>query len=205
MLPEGVEKAGRHVTKAVPGEFIYLSDRKLLNLAHATVRSRSYSSGCWTDSATFLTSTSRRRASRTAWFRFDRELRFGVGYPDDDHSVNAFLLVDRNAVDESGFTFGLLLNGSAVHVSHPYRRDDLADYPGNRSGSGTGRLFEWMVAADAARELDLDADIDRVTPDGSLGVRSSGEAAVGMYRLFARDDWMTPASATCSITPRARA
>jgi hypothetical protein len=122
-------------------------------------------------------------------FGFRRDLRFGLGSSDSDNSVNAFVLVDRAPVDASVFRPGLLMTGSAVHVRDPYRSDHLGDGPGRRSGSGTGRLFEWLCAVDAAR---AEGSVLPDRPDGSIfDERDSSWAAVSMYNLFSRPDWMS--------------
>jgi hypothetical protein len=125
------------------------------------------------------------------WFRFERPLRFGIGLSDSDYSVNAFVLVDREAVPVAGFAPGLLMNGSAVHVRDPYRRDDPGDYPGNRSGSSTGRLFEWLCKVDLARDEQAGAAVEFADEQGPLSREDDGWIAVEMYRAFARSDSMT--------------
>jgi hypothetical protein len=78
------------------------------------------------------------------WFRFHRDLRFGYGSADDNRSVSALVLVDREPVGEPGRA-GLLMNGSPWHLREPYRPPDGAQIAGARSGSSTGRLFRWWL------------------------------------------------------------
>jgi hypothetical protein len=122
------------------------------------------------------------------WFRFRRALRFGIGMSDSNYSVNAFVLVDQEGVDQTGFVAGLLMNGSAIHVRDPYRRDVPDDLPGQRSGSSTERLFEWLVNRDRQNEKSIEASAEAPTKPQPLRPSDAGWIAAEMYHGFARSD-----------------
>ncbi len=118
------------------------------------------------------------------WFRFHREVRFGVGYADSGPSVKALIVVDSEPKEEGDSVPALLLNGSVVHVRDPYATDELRAAPGGRSGSGTGRLFSWLEEMRRAWEQDPDASLRTIRERTGPPARSA-ETALEMYGAFA--------------------
>lgn len=147
MLQSGSDGARYQVNDAAPGEFIYLSERKLFNLAAwlnidpgrlETERTVERGGGIDAGLASVdgrtttrlepLDPNHRDRASEALlkqvfatweidlpdidtcidgvtvdqWFWFRRALRFGMAHADSDRSADAFVLVDREAVDGAG-------------------------------------------------------------------------------------------------------
>jgi hypothetical protein len=141
------------------------------------------------------------------WFRFDRDLRFGVGAADSDHSVKALVFVDHCAIEQDdGVTPGLLMTGAPHHLQDPYSYDSPDAVSGARSGSGTNELFCWL--RDAHRTFETDPLSGLGTPTSSLfltnPVASLPSVALSMYELFARDDWLAPAPSFPDIKRPAR-
>jgi hypothetical protein len=123
------------------------------------------------------------------WFRFRRNLRFGVGHSDVGVQIKALIVVDRERIPVGLSVPGLMMNGSITHVRPPYATDELRTAPGSRSGSGTERLFNWLEEVRRLREEDPRADPQAVL--AALGSPPRGTAtALSMYRLFAEESWM---------------
>lgn len=125
------------------------------------------------------------------WFRFRRPLRFGMAHADSEPSADAFVLVDRVAVDEAGFLPGLLMNGSPVHVRDPYRGAG----PGSRSGSGTDTLFKYLRRRDIALDQSVEALVGQPGRDPAPGFGNAGVTGAQMYRLFSDPHWLTDRAA----------
>ena len=127
------------------------------------------------------------------WFRFHRDLRFGYGCSEDDHSIAALVLVDHEPVDRCGRA-GLLMTGSPWHLRGPYRPPDGTKIYGARSGSGTGRLFEWLETVRRQREANEPVSVSSYEDllfrrEDALDGHS---VPVSMYRLFASVGWIEP-------------
>jgi len=125
------------------------------------------------------------------WFRFHRNLRFGVGTDDSTHSVQALVAVDREPVPHTMPIPALLMNGSPAHMLPPYR-EGLAGRNASRSGSGTGRLFIWLDAVRQALEADPSSMPSAIEIPAFRSDRPPRDAhtAIEMYELFARDAWL---------------
>ncbi|HEY2716142.1 MAG TPA: SAVMC3_10250 family protein [Solirubrobacterales bacterium] len=118
------------------------------------------------------------------WFRFHREVRFGVGYADDQPSIKALVVVDSEPVARGASVPALLLNGSVVHVRDPYATEELRAEPGNRSGSGSGRLFNWLEEMRQASEQDPHAS-PRLIRERAGPPADDADTALEMYGAFA--------------------
>jgi len=125
------------------------------------------------------------------WFRFHRPLKFGVGRSDAGPPLKALVAVDRSPVPIESLLPGLLMNGSVAHVLDPYATAELRSAPGNRSGSGTERLFNWAVELAERLEAEPGVSVRALLPQ--LGEpRRRTRAALDMYGLFASEDWLKP-------------
>jgi hypothetical protein len=125
--------------------------------------------------------------AEAGWFSFHRKLRFGVGTDDDAHSVRALIAVDDEPVDPSSPHPGLLMHGSPAHVLPPYAVD-FDQSTAQRSGSGSGTLFQWLdrvreqLDSHPRREI-ADLDLGEIRPSPS---RARDVSAIMMYGMFAR-------------------
>ena len=121
------------------------------------------------------------------WFRFHRDLKFGVGHADAEPSIRALIVVDgaEQEMRTAGAVVpGLLMNGSVAHAT-----EELRTAAGNRSGSGTDELFIWL------EKMRLASEEEPETPSRSLrsangAAPRSAETALEMYGAFARDGRM---------------
>ncbi|HWT90508.1 MAG TPA: SAVMC3_10250 family protein [Solirubrobacterales bacterium] len=124
------------------------------------------------------------------WFRFHRNLKFGVGRCDAEPSIKALVVVDREPISQGSLP-GLLMNGSIRHVLEPYAGNELPAAQGDRSGSGTDRLFNWLEEVRKAREAtpteSFRTILSRIGP-----APKDAQTALGMYTLFAREEWLSP-------------
>ncbi len=123
------------------------------------------------------------RLHRAGWFRFHRNLKFGVGSADHDYSVRALVLIDEYPVDYSETRVGLMMHGSIIHVLPPYLPDNANELEGARSGSRTGALFEW------ARDISESVEVSASGADFPPTPSGSDEDAADMYRLLSTKDW----------------
>jgi hypothetical protein len=123
------------------------------------------------------------------WFRFHRQLRFGIGHADAMPDFKALILVDESPVPEGLAVPGLLMNGSVTHVLEPYATEELRNSPGSRSGSGSEHLFIWLDDARRAVEEDPGADLNEVQPRYLSSDRPlrDPQVAVEMYGGYALD------------------
>jgi hypothetical protein len=123
------------------------------------------------------------------WFRFRRSMRIGLGANDSNRSMRGVVLVDERSADGDDRA-GLMMIGSPTHLVHPFAPADKDDLPGARSGSGTGRYFEWMVAYDRALDVDASALVPfDDEPNWAHRLSYGNETFGSMYRLFARSEW----------------
>jgi hypothetical protein len=125
------------------------------------------------------------------WFRFHRDLRFGVGHADADPAINALIVLDREAVPRGSALPALLMHGAVTHVLPPYASDALRTAAGSRSGSGTDELFVWLTRAGEVWEEDPERKLREVAARIGSAPRNT-ERANGMYELFANEDWLRP-------------
>lgn len=224
--------------KVPPGDLIYLSDRKLLNLAvQLDVKTGSLNPDLAFEGSAGVSAqlpsvaqasakaeirggrfdpgkqerTTARRLERVVkrlgggklpdlergdsvyeagWFRFHRQLRFGIGSADSDQSVQALVVVDEKHIPEALSLPALLMTGSTTHVRPPYASEELSNAPGSRSGSGSGRLFQWLDATRRALEADPQASLDAIEVPSALNDRPLREAetALEMYRVFSEEN-----------------
>jgi hypothetical protein len=123
------------------------------------------------------------------WFRFHRDLRFGVGHSDAMPQIKALVMVDRQPIGPEQVKPALLMNGSIAHVRDPYATAEIRTTPGSRSGSGTDRLFNWLEEFRQAAEGDAEGDAAAIRGRTARAPRSI-ETALSMYRLFAEERWM---------------
>lgn len=123
------------------------------------------------------------------WFRFHRDLRFGVGHSDMGAQIKALVVADREPVPPGLSVPGLMMNGSIAHVQAPYATDALRTAPGSRSGSGTDRLFNWLDEVRRAQEDDPTADRRAILDRVGDAPRGTG-IALAMYRLFCEERWV---------------
>jgi hypothetical protein len=124
------------------------------------------------------------------WFYLRRRVKVGVGHCDSMPSIRALVVVDSEPVS-AGTTPGLLLNGSILHVLDPYASDTLRTTTGDRSGSGTDRLFNWLEEVRRSWEEEPQANLRQVVKRIGLAPRGT-ETALSMYDLFAREEWLAP-------------
>lgn len=128
------------------------------------------------------------------WFRFHRQLRFGVGHADAIPEFKALIVVDEEQVPVGLSIPGLLMNGSVAHVLDPYATEEMRNAPGSRSGSSSDHLFIWLEEARRALEADPDADLGTLPCeylDEELPPRDA-EIAMETYRVFSEQRWMDP-------------
>jgi len=125
------------------------------------------------------------------WFRWHRGLKLGVGHADGDPALNALIAVDRERIGPGSSSAGLLLNGSAGFVLDPYASDAIRNAVGNRSGSGTERLLNWLIELAERSEADPEASWNTILSQVQSAPRSA-RTALDMYGLFARDGWLAP-------------
>lgn len=125
------------------------------------------------------------------WFRFHRNLKFGVGHADAEPAVNALVAVDRSPLPAGSPQPALLMNGSVAHVLDPYATEELRSAKGSRSGSGTDRLFNWLEEVRRRGEDDPGASW-RAVVSASREAPKGSDTVVDMYRLFSREDWLAP-------------
>jgi hypothetical protein len=132
------------------------------------------------------------RVREAGWFRFHRNLRFGVGCDDSTETIKAFLAVDQTHVPRDQSVTGLLMNGSLAHVLPPYSTAELRNGTGSRSGSATGALFIWLDAVRRELEANPMADIQTIDiPSLHMGGSPRHpDTAISMYGLFSRDGWL---------------
>jgi len=223
-----------------PGDLVYLSDRKLLNLAiHFGVKTRSREPGTEIEKnagfglnippVTHVSAGTSVRSKRVdpgeqqrsvarqldqvvdhlggdelpnlevadsvseaGWFRFHRHLRFGMGSSDSNQSVQALVVVDEEHILEGLALPALLMTGAAEHVRPPYASDEMRDAPGERSGSGSGYLFQWLDAARRTLEEDPESDLEGLDVPLFLSDHPPRDTstALDMYRLFSEDRWL---------------
>jgi hypothetical protein len=176
-VAQGSAKASVHAKRSDPGEQERATARLLENVIKRLGR----------DGLPNLESAE--DIYEAGWFRFHRRLRFGMGSADSDQSVRALVVVDEDHVPEASSLPALLMTGSTVHVRPPYTNDEMDDAPGSRSGSGSGRLFQWLDATRRALETDPNADLNAIETPISIAdhpLRET-ETALEMYRVFSED------------------
>jgi len=123
------------------------------------------------------------------WFRFHRQLRFGIGHADAIPDFKALIVVDEQPMSINSSTPGLLMNGSVAHVLDPYATEEMRSAPGSRSGSSSDHLFIWLDEARRVLEEDPGADLGRLGSryfDENLPPRNTNRA-MEMYGGFARE------------------
>ena len=133
------------------------------------------------------------------WFRFHRQLRFGIGHADAFPDFKALIVVDERPVSCGPSTPRLLMNGSVAHVLDPYATEEMRNSPGSRSGSSSDHLFIWLDEARRVLEEDPGADLDRLGSEyfgKNLPPRDTN-IAMEMYGAFAEERSTNP-----SIFPR---
>ncbi len=128
------------------------------------------------------------------WFRFHRQLRFGVGHADAIPEFKALIVVDEEQVPVGLSIPGLLMNGSVAHVLDPYATGEMRNAPGSRSGSSSDHLFIWLEEARRALEADPEADLGTLHCeylDEELPPRDT-YIAMETYRVFSEQRWTDP-------------
>jgi hypothetical protein len=128
------------------------------------------------------------------WFRFHRQLRFGVGHADAIPEFKALIVVDEEQVPVGLSIPGLLMNGSVAHVLDPYATEEMRNALGSRSGSSSDHLFIWLEEARRALEADPKADLGTLPCehlDEDLPPRDT-YVAMETYRVFSEQRWMDP-------------
>jgi hypothetical protein len=135
------------------------------------------------------------------WFRFHRDLRFGIGSTDSNEAVQALILVDRKPVEGDGGVPGLLMHGAFKHALAPYRPEEPDAAPGVSSGSASGALFTWAQQVSRALGEDPPKELDALEAAAFDQRRDEAEAAVEMYRLFAREDRMARLPQLANVAP----
>jgi hypothetical protein len=123
------------------------------------------------------------------WFRFHRQLRFGIGHADAFPDFKALIVVDERQVSRGPSTPRLLMNGSVAHVLDPYATEEMRNAPGSRSGSSSDHLFIWLDEARRVLEEDPGADLGRFGSEyfgKNLPPRDTN-TAMEMYGAFAEE------------------
>lgn len=129
------------------------------------------------------------------WFRFHRQLRFGIGHADAIPDFKALIVVDERPVSGDSLTPRLLMNGSVAHVLDPYATEEMRSAPGSRSGSSSDHLFIWLDEARRVLEENPSADLGRLGSEyfnKDLPPRNTNRA-MEMYEGFARERPTEPA------------
>jgi hypothetical protein len=129
------------------------------------------------------------------WFRFHRQLRFGIGHADAIPDFKALIVVDERPVSGDSLTPRLLMNGSVAHVLDPYATEEMRSAPGSRSGSSSDHLFIWLDEARCVLEENPSADLGRLGSEyfnKDLPPRNTNRA-MEMYEGFARERPTEPA------------
>jgi hypothetical protein len=125
------------------------------------------------------------------WFKFHRDLKFGVGHADAGPPIKALVVVDRTSMPLNSLNPGLLLNGSIAHVLDPYATDELRAENSSRSGSGTERLFNWLEEVRQKEEAGPEASWGMILSRSEMTPPKT-QAALDMYHLFAQEEWLAP-------------
>jgi hypothetical protein len=128
------------------------------------------------------------------WFRFHRQLRFGIGHADSIPKFKALIVVDERPVPRGRPIPRLLMNGSVAHVLDPYASEEMRTAPGSRSGSSSDHLFIWLDEARRVLEEDPGADLAGLGSEffrKDLPPRETSRA-MEMYGAFAEERTAAP-------------